>query len=130
VSSIQMLVPERLSIRVGASSVTLLAYLIAVGCVRRDGCNSDCKWPTEVASHSPDAQHLSADAEFAEDLAIRYADVHHGLRTPGYVSGETYAAARDQCMQRLFEGSQRITAFQLGLSQAHSGATGLTSTRP
>jgi hypothetical protein len=46
---------------------------------------------------------LSADAEFAEDLAIRYADAHHGLRTPYYVSGEAYAAARDQCLASLYE---------------------------
>jgi hypothetical protein len=45
-----------------------------VGCVRRDGRNSDCKWPCEIPVHSADARHLSADAEFGEDLAIRYAD--------------------------------------------------------
>lgn len=49
------------------------------------------------------AWHLASDAEFAEDLAIRYADTHHGLRTPGYVSGEAYVAARDRCLGTLFE---------------------------
>ncbi len=77
-----------------ARSVVLLACLMAAGCMRRDGRNSDCRWPTEAAGQSPDARHLSADAEFAEDLAIRYADVHHGLRTPGFVSGEAYVAAQ------------------------------------
>lgn len=80
--------------RIGVPSAMLLVYLIDVGCARRDGRNSDCKWPTEVAAHSPDAQHLSADAELAEDLAIRYADVHHGLRTPYYVSGEARSCKR------------------------------------
>src|SRR5262249_3687374 len=64
---------------------------------------ADCKWPADTRGHSADARHLSADAEFAEDLAIRYADTHYGLRTPGYVSGEVYGAARDQCMGSLFE---------------------------
>src|SRR5882724_10116016 len=81
----------------------LLFSLTIVGCVRRDGRNADCKWPAETAAHSADARHLSADAEFAEDLAIRYADTHHGLRTPYYVSGEAYDAARDGCMAALFE---------------------------
>ena len=53
------------------------------------------------------------DAEFAEDLAIRYADAHYGLRTRNYVSGEVYASARDSCMQSLFvqiAKEHRVTA--------------------
>ena len=71
--------------------------------MRRDGRNSDCHWPGESPVRATDPRHLSADAEFAEDLAIRYADVHHGLRTPNYVSREAYEAARDGCMARLFQ---------------------------
>lgn len=52
------------------------------GCVRRDGRNSDCRWPGEASNHSVSARHLSADAEFGEDLAIRYADTHFGPRSP------------------------------------------------
>ena len=89
--------------RMGALSATLLVLLAAVGCVRRDGRNSDCKWPTAIVSHAPGAPHLSADGEFAEDLAIRYADTHHGLHTPYYLSGDAYAGARDRCMGALFE---------------------------
>ena len=77
--------------------------LITSGCVRREGRNSDCKWPGESPVHASDPRHLSADAEFAEDLANRYADTHHGLRTPYYVSGEAYAAARNRCMASLFD---------------------------
>ena len=67
--------------RMGALSAGLLVFLGAVGCVRRDGRNSDCKWPTEIVSHAPDARHLSADAVFAEDLAIRYASDAGGCVT-------------------------------------------------
>ena len=82
---------------------TVLLLLCATGCVRREGRNSDCRWPVETANRPAAARHLSADAEFAEDPAIRYADSHHGLRTPYYVSGEAYDAARDRCMAALFE---------------------------
>jgi hypothetical protein len=63
-------------------AVTLVFILGAVGCVRHDGRNPDCSWPPENANPTATARHLSEDAEFAEDLAIRYADTHHGLRTP------------------------------------------------
>lgn len=77
--------------------------LCGAGCVRRTGRNSDCRWPAETIEHAADTRHLSADAEFAEDLAIRYADAQYGLRTPHYVSGEAYDAARDRCLETLFE---------------------------
>ena len=98
--------------------VVILALLLPVtGCVRRAGRNSDCRWPAEPIQHSADARHLSADAEFAEDLAIRYADTHHGLRTRHYVSGDAYNAARDRCLEGLFEeiarthGTSNATVF-------------------
>ena len=81
---------------------TIGLSLCASGCVRREGRNSDCKWPPEAGAGPLAARHLSEDAEFAEDLAIRYADVHHGLRTPYYVSGEDYVANRDRCKATLF----------------------------
>src|SRR5215471_11549343 len=56
--------------------IVMVFILGAGGCVRRDGRNSDCRWPGETSNHPDSARHLSADAEFAEDLAIRYADAH------------------------------------------------------
>ena len=95
---------------IGSSSPTrptliaaLMLFLSTTGCMRRDGRNSDCRWPSETTTHSATGRHLSEDAEFAEDLAIRYADVHHGLRTPYYVSGEAYDGARNRCMAVLFQ---------------------------
>ena len=76
-----------------------LVLLCAAGCVRRDGRNSDCRWPGETGGHPASAWHLSRDAEFAEDLAIRYAYVHY-WHTP-YWAG--YGAARDRCVGTLFE---------------------------
>lgn len=84
----------------------IAAFVLIVcgsGCVRRQGRNSDCKWPGETSNHPPTSRHLSADAEFSEDLAIRYADRHYGLHTPGWVSWEVYGDERDRCMAELFD---------------------------
>jgi hypothetical protein len=89
-------------IKTGPRLVTVMVFaLCAGGCVRRDGRNSDCRWPAETSHPPVSARHLSADAEFAEDLAIRYADVHFGRRTPN--ASPTYPIERDGCMERLFE---------------------------
>lgn len=81
----------------------LLTLLLTPACLRRDGRNTDCRWPAEPTQNEPTPRHLSADAEFAEDLAIRYADTHHGLRSGHFVSGEAYGAQIRQCMSTLFD---------------------------
>jgi hypothetical protein len=81
--------------------IVLMFALFAAGCVRRDGLNSSCRWPPETSHHPASPQHLSADAEFAEDLAIRYADAHFGRQSPN--PSENYPIERDQCMGRLFQ---------------------------
>ena len=78
-----------------------MVFVLGVGgCVRRDGRNSDCRWPEQSSNYPVGARNLSADAEFAEDLAIRYADSHFGLHSPN--PSENYDAERDACMERLF----------------------------
>jgi hypothetical protein len=105
VAIFQQIRPDRVSVRgmrAGPRLMILMALVFgAGGCVRRDGRNSDCKWPRETSNSPATARHLSADAEFAEDLAIRYADTHFGPRSPN--PSETYEVERDQCMERLFE---------------------------
>jgi hypothetical protein len=82
--------------------VIVLAFVLGVaGCVRRDGRNSDCRWPGETSLNPVSARHLSADAEFAEELAIRYADAHFGRQSPN--PSEIYPVERDRCIARLFE---------------------------
>ena len=111
--------------RMGEFLAVVLCSLSIVGCMRREGRNADCKWPGEISGRSADARDLSADAEFAEDLAIRYADTHYGLRTPGYVSGEVYVAARERCMASLFEQVANEHGVPVGLV---SGALGRNRT--
>jgi hypothetical protein len=68
--------------------VILIAMIGLTGCVRRDGRNSDCKWPSHPQAKTFQLnqpgyqQHLREDVEFAEELAIRYMDVHYGPRDP------------------------------------------------
>jgi len=82
--------------------VIVMVFAIgAGGCVRSDGRNSDCRWPGGGSNQAVSVRHLSADAEFAEDLAIRYADVHFGMRSPN--PSDKYEGERDRCMARLFE---------------------------
>lgn len=81
-------------------SALLLLLLAGCACVRRDGRNASCTWPEEDPIHSVGARHLSADAEFAEDLAIRYADTHYGRHSPN--PSEEYGTKRDECMAMLF----------------------------
>jgi hypothetical protein len=103
--------------------LVVLAVMLIPGCVRRSGQNSDCKWPGESPRQHTTPSHLSADAEFAEDLAIRYADVHHGLRTQYYVSGEEYDAAREKCMASLFEQIAKehgVPAGQVAAALGHN----------
>ncbi len=83
---------------VAAASTIMLCL---AGCVRSNGRNSDCRWPGESSTHRASARHLSADGEFAEDLAIRYADAHFGPRSPN--PSENYPTERDACRERLFE---------------------------
>jgi hypothetical protein len=87
-------------------------------CSRHTSANSDCKWPNENSrkqlnlASSSDRQHLSDDAEFAEDLAIRYADVARGLHTKNFEGIAEYNQARNTCMASLF----RIVAGVHGVS--------------
>src|SRR5947208_12125214 len=99
--------------RTGPCLVVVMVFVLgAGGCVRRDGRNSDCRWPGETSNHPVSARHLSADAEFAEDLAIRYADAHFGLRSPN--PSEKYGAERDRCMDRLFEEIRKEHGVPVG----------------
>src|SRR5437762_1082941 len=74
-----------------------------------DGRNSDCTWPDEpdaktLHANQPDyAQHLSGDAEFAEELAIRYMDAHHGPRSGRlFESHQAAGQAKNRCLGALF----------------------------
>src|SRR5262249_22032053 len=82
--------------------LAMLMLLTASACVRRDGRNSECVWPGETGAGtlSPDQPgygwHLSADADFAEELADRYYSRRRWM-------GEPFAQDRNQCLALMFE---------------------------
>lgn len=88
-----------------STTIILLVSVSLTGCVRREGRNSDCKWPGEpeaktlYANRPGDAEHLRGDMEFAEDLAVRYMDAHRF----GFSSQQDAAEALNACLGALVE---------------------------
>jgi hypothetical protein len=84
--------------------VLLLAFVL--GCVRREGRNTDCMWPAEPGATLLDpkepatSRHLSADLEFAEELADRYTNVHYGPHS-GYSGPPIAGKMRTSCLLKM-----------------------------
>jgi hypothetical protein len=85
----------------------VLAVAVA-GRIDRTRVNSDCEWTGDVAfpidlQKPSDRQHLIIDAQLAEDLAGRYADVEHGRLTGFAGHGGLIDNGRvvRECMARL-----------------------------
>ena len=82
----------------------LITTITLAGCVRPGDypISSNCVW-SEQDNHSleltkmSDRRHLRFDAITAEDVSIRWADVHVGLRPE-------YDQKQYECMQMLFQG--------------------------
>ena len=71
--------------------MALLALLFLPGCVRREGRNSACQWTS--AQSAVNQRDLSADLEFAEELAIRYMEANSGPRDQ-----PAAARAKNRCL--------------------------------
>ncbi len=90
--------------QVGRTASLLVGLACLTACAQHPPPNSNCQWPNEAhgkalnLKENSDRQHLSDDAEFAEDLAIRYAD-SCCKNLDGTFAG---ADARDTCMVHLF----------------------------
>jgi hypothetical protein len=97
-------------------AAALFLLTCSAACADRARVNSTCKW----ISH-PHAN-LDDDALFAEDLAIRYADVHRGHRSGHYKGVAEYQQAREQCMTQLFDAVARdhhVTPAQVREALTH-----------
>jgi len=82
-------------------AASLFLLICCVACADRARVNTNCIWIAR-----PHAS-LDADALFAEDLAIRYADAHRGHRSEHYKGLAEYEQAREQCMAALFDAVAR-----------------------
>ncbi len=107
-------------------SFFMLAWLTA--CARHRQANSNCAWPNETGAEPlnlndpSQRQQLGGDAEFAEDLAIRYADAHWGLHTRHFEGIAEYERARNECMAGLFKAigsSHDVTEEEVRRSLGH-----------
>ena len=104
-----------------------LSICVLTGCARVPVA-ADCEWPSEkpvvLDLDSPVAmRHLVADAQLAEELAIRFADSEHG-RLAGYRGhGGLIENGRviNQCMAKLF-GAIAIT-HQVPMEQVLAART-------
>lgn len=86
----------------------VLIVVLSDACVQHSAVNADCLWTEDAdgvllhLSNQTDLAHLSDDAGFAEDLAIRYADVQKGHRSGHFETAAEYGRTRDACMAALF----------------------------
>jgi hypothetical protein len=86
-----------------------LVVLGLTACARHSQPNASCEWPQETSPGAlgtgppPQERHLSDDAEFAEDLAIRYADARRGPHSGHFEGIAEYGRTREQCMANLFK---------------------------
>jgi hypothetical protein len=92
----------------------LLLVLVTAACIDRSRVNAACEWTSDsgfpIDPHNPaHRQHLVADAQLAEELAIRYADAEH-LRRFGYEGHGGLidrGGVRNECMARLVSAIER-----------------------
>ena len=100
--------------------VLLIATITLVGCARPGDhpISSNCVW-SEQGSHSldltkiSDRRHLRFDAVTAEDMAIRWADMHFRLLPE-------YEQRRDKCMETLFQGVATYHAVDVATVRQYS----------
>ena len=87
------------------ASVGLLLAAFTVTGVRWQGRNSDCAWPEEASRGSQAATvwHLSADAEFAGELADRFTGAHHGPQSGQFISLAAAFGAKGDCLAKLLD---------------------------
>jgi hypothetical protein len=98
----------------------LIATITLAGCVRPGDypITSNCVW-SEQDSHSldltkmSDRRHLRFDAITAEDVSIRWADAHVGLRPE-------YDQKQYECMQTLFQGVAKQHGIDVAVVQQYS----------
>jgi hypothetical protein len=96
----------------------LLALAPLSGALRRPALNDRCEPLADVAmpldlSTRSGRLHLYRDASFAEELAIRYADVTASHQAGNFKTWAIYNGNRDECMARLFDTVVRLHSVSL-----------------
>jgi hypothetical protein len=102
-------------------------YVTCPGCVDRSRVNSVCEWTGDAAfpldlQNPAHRQHLVADAQLAEELAIRRADAEHQRLYGSYGHGGLidHGRLRNECMAQLVTRIERdhgVTPGQVALAR-------------
>jgi hypothetical protein len=101
-------------------------YVTCPGCIDRTRINSACEWTGDTAfpielRNAAHQEHLVGDAQIAEELAIRHADVEFGRRFGvehhgGLIDGGRF---RRECLSRMLhaiENNHGVTSEQVHLA--------------
>ncbi len=103
-------------------------YTTCPGCIDRPRDNARCEWiegrTAPLNFNDPiDERHLVADAQLAEELAIRYADAEHARLTgyEGHGGLIESGRVRTECMARMVAAIERSHGVSAGQVQAARG---------
>lgn len=110
-----------------------VTYETCPGCIDRTRTNKTCDWTGDTAfsvdyKNASHQAHLVADAQLAEELAIRYADAEFGRRFGvehhgGLLDGGTF---RRECLSRLFdaiENNHDVTSAHVQFARGQRNGT-------
>ena len=106
-------------------------YVGCPGCIDRTRVNATCEWTSDTSfpidpQNTTHQKHLVADAQLAEELAIRYADAsfNRGPRRDRRVSVEHQAIGkgriRSECLSRLLqtiENNHAVTSEEVDVAR-------------
>jgi len=111
----------------------VLTYMRCPGCIERNRVNKTCEWMGDTAfaidQQNPAHQrHLVADAQLAEELAIRHADAEFGRRYGvehhgGLIDDGRF---RSDCLSRMFhaiENNHHVTSEQVRVAREQRSHT-------
>ena len=102
-------------------------YVSCPGCIDRNRVNQTCEWTSDTVfpidpQNAAHQKHLVADAQLAEELAIRHADAEFGRRFGiehhgGLIDNGRF---REECLSRLFrsiENNHHVTPEQVRVAR-------------
>ena len=109
------------------------AYVGCPGCIDRNRVNKTCEWMGDAAfpidpQNTAHQKHLVADAQLAEELAIRHADAEFGRRfgVEGHGGLIDNGRFRRECLSRMFraiENNHDVTSEQIRVARGQRDRT-------
>jgi hypothetical protein len=108
-------------------------YVTCPGCIDRSRVNKTCEWTRDTAfpidpRNAAHQQHLAADAQLAEELAIRHADAEFGRRFGVEHHGGLLddGKFRRECLSRMLSAIERnheVTSLQVAVARGQRNRT-------